>query len=118
MQMMGTILRKTNPFPESRLYQAYVALMLVPAGKDGSRTVSLARYGAYEVRLTEFATRRTGDSSAFWLEIYRHDIRAPLDGCRIEDLLDAETIVEQFVLRAIALHESHAESCRSAAVAI
>jgi hypothetical protein len=107
MQLMGTALRKKNALLVGRLYQAYVALMLAPEGKDGSRTVSLVRYGSFEVRLTEFSNRRTVDASAFWIELYRHDTRSSLDGCHFEDLLDAETVVEQFMSRARSLHDSH-----------
>jgi hypothetical protein len=110
MQMTGTTLRNKNTVLVGRLYQAYVAIMLAPEGKNGARTVSLARYGAFEVRLTEFRTGRAADASSFWLELYRHDARASLDGCYFGDLLDAETVVEHFMLRAGELHEAHAGS--------
>jgi hypothetical protein len=56
-----------------RLQRAYVALMLAPRGKDGSRIIPLARYGAFEVRLIEFMQRRGFD--AFWVELYHRDTR-------------------------------------------
>ena len=110
MQSMGTTLRKQNTPLVGRLYQAYVALMLAPEGKGGARTVSLARCGAFEVRLTEFPSCRAVDASSFWIELYRHDTRASLDGCHFDDLLDAETVVEHFMSRAKTLSDSQAGS--------
>ena len=41
----------------SQLYNAYVGLAIAAANEDGSRTVSIRRFGTLEVRLVEFATR-------------------------------------------------------------
>jgi hypothetical protein len=107
MQLTDTISPRTSAPRVNRLYQAYVALMLAPANPDGRRTVSLARYGAFEVRLSEFSNGRGLDAPGFWIDLYRHDIRSSLDGCYFGDLLDAETLVEHFMSRARELHESH-----------
>lgn len=84
---------------ERTLRHAYVALMLAPERKDGSRTVALARYGALEVRLLEFDHDERCDAS-FWLELYCHDTRSSLDSCRCDDLDDADAIADSLLLRA------------------
>jgi hypothetical protein len=83
----------------SRLRQAYVGLMLAPESEDGSRTVPLARYGAFEVRLIEF-NQRTSEARPFWIELYRRDTQTSLDSCLSDDLESAEIATEQFVSHA------------------
>ncbi len=114
MQRTGTILRGKAPPFVSCLQQAYVALMLAPESKDGSRTVPLARYGIFEVRLIEFTHRAALDAFAIWIELYRRDTRSSLDSCRCEDLDDAEAAAAYLVSSARKLHELHAGSRRSA----
>jgi hypothetical protein len=104
-----TILRKKRPLL-SRLNQAYISLAFIPEDTDGSRTVSLARYGAYEVRLVEFPPSRASDAFPFWLKLYRRDVRTLLDSRCCQDLDDAETIAEHLVSRAKQLHRAHAGS--------
>ena len=45
----------------SQLHKAYVDLAITAANEDGSRTVSIRRFSALEVRLVELATRQTLD---------------------------------------------------------
>jgi hypothetical protein len=103
-QWSGAILRKKNRPLLNRLSQAYVRLLLMPEGTDGSRTVSLARYGAYEVRLVEFSHGPASDDSSFWVRLHRRGIHTSLDSCWCDDLDDAETAAEHFVSRAMQLH--------------
>lgn len=110
MQAMGTISHRKNAPLAGRLYQAYVALMLAPEGKDGARTVTLARYGAFEVRLTEFRTRGAADVSSLRIELRRRDTRSLHEAAHFDDLLDAEPVVERFMARARELHEAQAGS--------
>lgn len=110
-RLSGTILRKKARPLLGRLNQAYISLLLIPESKDGSRTVSLARYGVYEVRLVEFAHLRSGDASPLWITLYRKDIQSPLDNCRCDDLDDAEVAAARLVSRARQLHKTHA-ACR------
>ena len=52
----------------SRLCRAYLALSLASETEDGSRTMPLARFGAFEVRLVELAGRQiTEDFQTFGL---------------------------------------------------
>ncbi len=52
---------------EQRLMRAYTYLFLVPADSTGTKSVSLARFGQYEVRLLELeaAARRRHVAGAF-----------------------------------------------------
>jgi hypothetical protein len=97
-------LRKKNRPLLSRLGQAYVRLLLLPESTDGSKTVSLARYGAYEVQLVEFSHRPAFDDSSFWVRLHRRGGQSSLASCWCDDLDDAETAAENFVSRARALH--------------
>jgi hypothetical protein len=89
----------------SRLEQAYVALMLAPESEDGSRTVSLARFGEFEVRLVEIHHYTATDVSSLWTELYRHGIQSSLDSYRCEDLEGVEAAADQFTSRARVLHK-------------
>lgn len=101
--MVRCNMRKNRPLL-SRLSQAYVRLLLIPESMDGSRTVSLARYGAYEVRLVEFSHGPASDDSSFWIRLHRRGVQSSLDSCWCDDLDDAETTAEQFLSRAKQLH--------------
>ncbi len=105
MQLTGTTFRKgKNVRPlTSRLHMAYVGLVLAPQSENGSRTVTLARYGAFEVRLVEFRQCYTSDDSPFWIELYRHDTQSSLDSYLSDDLEGAEVAAEQFRSHARAL---------------
>jgi len=105
-------LRKKRPLL-SRLNQAYVSLALIPEDTDGSRTVSLARYGAYEVRLVEFPPSRASDAFPFWLKLYRRDLRTSLDSRCCQDLDHAEAVAEHLVSRAKRLHRADARPATS-----
>jgi hypothetical protein len=70
---------------EQRILRTYVQLAVTPERADGSRSATLARSGALEVRLTECA-QPAGPVPAeppFWLEIYSHDVGSTVDrwGC-------------------------------------
>ena len=99
-------MRKKNRPLLGRLSQGYISLLLTPKGTDGSRTVSLARCGAYEVRLVELA--QDADASSLWLRLYDRATRAALDSRRCDDLDDGESVVEHLLSRAIELHRIHA----------
>jgi hypothetical protein len=97
----------------SRLCRAYLALSLAGETEDGSRTMPLARFGAFEVRLIELAGRRMTEESDFWIELYRHDIQSSLDSCRCQDIDEAEPIAEYLVACAKGLYESwHSRLCQ------
>jgi hypothetical protein len=104
MQLSGTTLTKRNG-PLGRLNNAYVGLALMPECGDGSKTVTLKRYGDYEVRLIDFSQGRSTADCLFWLELYCHMTRSSLDSCRCDDLDDAEAAADHLVSRAKELHD-------------
>ena len=66
---------------------------------DGSRVVSLARFGAYEVRLIELAQKGSGDLPPLWLELYSHHVQWGIDSCSAisfeEAVIAAEALISQ-----------------------
>jgi hypothetical protein len=76
-----------------------MGLLLVPADHNGARTVPLARFGRYEVRLTEFIPDRGADEP-IWLELYDRDAQCGIDSCRCSDLEEAVVSAGHLVSRA------------------
>jgi hypothetical protein len=70
---------------EQRILRTYVQLAITPERADGSRSATLARFGALEVRLTEYprSAEPVPAEPPFWLEIYSHDAGSTVDrwGC-------------------------------------
>jgi hypothetical protein len=91
----------------SQLYKAYVGLAIAAANEDGSRTVSIRRFGTLEVRLVEFATRQQADSLEIWFELYDYDTQSSLDSCLCHDLDEAEPMLEHLFSSARHLTEPH-----------
>jgi hypothetical protein len=91
----------------SQLHKAYVGLAIAAANEDGSRTVSLRRFSALEVRLVEFATRHQADNVEIWIELYDYDTRSSLDSCLCHDLDEAEPMLEHLLSSARHLSEPH-----------
>jgi hypothetical protein len=85
---------------ELRLTRAYIHLLLVPVDGNGARTVPLARFGNYEVRLTEFVQETNTDSAPMWLELYARDLRRGIDSCCCYDLEEAVDSARHLVARA------------------
>jgi hypothetical protein len=90
---------------ERRLVQAYLTLFLIPAWPDGAKTVLLARFGAYEVRLVEIAQELSEDVPHLWIELYASDIQSALDSCGCDEFDDAVMAADDFMSRARQLHE-------------
>jgi hypothetical protein len=107
LQLSGTTLTKRNG-PLGHLSNAYVGLALMPECGDGSKTITLKRYGDYEVRLIDFSQGRPAADCLFWLELYCRTTRASLDSCRCDDLGDAEAAADDLVSRAKELHDGTA----------
>jgi hypothetical protein len=70
---------------EHRILCAYVQLAMTPERADGTRSATLTRFGALEVRLTECAAAEGLPDGVppFWLEIYSCATRSTIDsyGC-------------------------------------
>jgi hypothetical protein len=108
----GPILRDNETPLWSKLSRAYVSLALIPEGADGSRTVSLARFGAYEVRLVEFPQSPAADTPPIRVGLYRRDTHSPLDSRPCDDLDAAAAAAEHLIVRARQLYGTHANSSR------
>ena len=92
-------------FGDLRVTLAYVRLFLLPAGKDGSRKVSLKRIGIYEVRLVEMLQVSSVNPPPLWMELYAHDVRMVVDSCRCHDLEEAVAAAELLISQARGLNE-------------
>jgi hypothetical protein len=90
---------------ELRLTRGYVHLCHVPADTNGAKTVSLARFGNYDVRLIEFVRTRPTDATPMWLELYSHETQLGIDSCCCYDLEEAVHSTEDFMSRARELDE-------------
>jgi hypothetical protein len=95
-----------NKCLEPRLARAYVLLLLVPENDDCSRSVSLGRYGHYDVRLVEFAHGNpVGAAKSLWMELYAHDRQAVLDSCSCDGIEDAAIAADELISQARQLGE-------------
>lgn len=88
---------------ERQLVRAYTRLFLVPKDGDGSRRISLARFGNYDVLIVELA--RGKRAPQFWMELYKHDTDVVLDSCACDDLEQAAIAAEILIKQARKLYE-------------
>jgi hypothetical protein len=94
---------------DQRVARAYIRLLLAPEGKDGSKTVSLARFGQYEVRLVELSQIDSADAALFWMELYAHHVQLAVDSCGCHELEEAVIAAEELVSQARRLNGSGAQ---------
>src|SRR5437867_10219023 len=66
---------------ELRILQLYIWSLNAKRFIDGSRTATVARYGAYEVRLVEPLVDSQGDTIPFWIELFDHKSAVTIDSC-------------------------------------
>jgi hypothetical protein len=91
---------------KARLARAYLDLVRVPWNL-GSRSVRLAQFGAYEVRLVEFEDDNPEMGSSFWLELYQHETCESLDACDCDEFDAAARTLDEFMVRATELHRAN-----------
>ena len=89
---------------ERRIVQSYVWVLRAPKTIDGLQTASLARHGAYEVRLIEPSGLPNGDSMPFWIELFDHKHKFGLDSCGGDDLEKAAVAAEDMIAEAERRH--------------
>jgi len=89
-----------NSLHMDRLYKSYVSLGLTPQNESGLRTIPVAHFGPFEVRLIEFADGNQQDSLDLWIELYRHDTQSSIDSCLCRDLDEAKNLGEHFLSQA------------------
>jgi hypothetical protein len=100
-----------NRLVELRLTQAYIHLLLVPVDDHGVRTIPFARFGNYEVRLSEFMRDHPGtDDKPMWLELYARDSRSGIDSCACHDLEEALVAANLLVSHAKELNERYSRA--------
>jgi hypothetical protein len=87
---------------EARLVQAHVMLQVISKNEHGSKFVSLARHGAYEVRLVEPAVSPV--NFLFWIELFDCSDQVSVDSGGANDLEEAATIADEFAVRATELN--------------
>ena len=99
---LGTSLQKTviHGFTERRLIQAYLKLFLAAQSEDGVKTVSLARFGSYEVRVIELSRDASAGSFPVWLELYEYNTRSTLDSCGCSELEEAVAAADELITQA------------------
>jgi hypothetical protein len=99
---------------ERLLLHLYTGLPLLPSAEDGGRSAVLARFGPYEVRLTEFPPDRMPftefppDRMPFlplWVELIRDSGRELVDSCGFSEIEDAVDAVRELVEKARRLHD-------------
>ena len=89
---------------ERLLLHLYTGLPLLPAAEDGGRSAVLARFGPYEVRLTEFPPDRM-PFLPLWVELIRDSGRELVDSCGFSEIEDAVDAVRELVEKARRLHD-------------
>jgi hypothetical protein len=84
---------------ERRIMQMYIWLLVAPEQSGGQRIASLARHGAFEVRLIELPQNPHSDCIPLWIELFDHRSNTTLDsyaGCDFEDTaLAAAALISQ-----------------------
>jgi hypothetical protein len=71
---------------ELRILQLYIWSLSRNKCVDGYRTATVARYGAYEVRLVESLLEPQVDTIPFWVELFDHRSAVTIDSCAGHDL--------------------------------
>jgi hypothetical protein len=64
----------------------------------------LARFGGYEVRLTEWLDDPSDGVPPLWIELYAHNDASSLDSCGHYELEEAFSAADLLVARACELH--------------
>jgi hypothetical protein len=99
---------------ELRILQLYIWSLDTRRFIDGSRTATVARYGAYEVRLVEPLVDPQGDTIPFWIELFDHKSAVTIDSCGGHDFEETAVGAAALILQASLLHRD-AIACRQAA---
>jgi hypothetical protein len=112
---------------ERRLVRAYVSLFAAFEPGQGTRSVSVAGYGSYQVRLLEPDGNPSADLPAWRLELYSRHAQAALASIGCDELEAAVTVADELLAQARRLHEDdarhsehridHSALCQSARLA-
>jgi hypothetical protein len=80
-------------------------LAFVSQRGDGTKAVSLARFGDYEVLLVELEKAGITDHTQLWIELYDHKLQHGLDSCGCTDIEEATIGARELTSRARQLNE-------------
>ena len=61
----------------------------MPEGRFEPKTISIARIGAYEIRMFSGPPSRSGGVPLLWIELFDHDARLSVDSCGCHEIDDA-----------------------------
>ena len=87
--------------PLRLLIQAYTRLALITAQADGTKMVSIARCGAFDLRLIEFPLEgETEGAVPLWVELFDHAAGLVIDSASCRDLDEAGAVTHAFMAEA------------------
>jgi hypothetical protein len=96
---------------EVRILQLYIWALHAKRFIDGCRTATVARYGAYEVRLVEPLLDQQHDIIPFWVELFDHESAVMVDSCGGYDFEETAAGAATLISQATMLHRD-AVACR------
>jgi len=99
-KMRGPALCKSHRSVALTVTQAYARLLSIPASEKGVRSVPLAKFGNYEVRLAELSSVTSATDLPIWMELYDDHVRCSIDGYGCSDLEDAIPAAEDLLSQA------------------
>jgi len=85
-----------------RILEAYYSPEFDEERSD-HRSVSLARHGAYEVRLVELSRKMETGAEPLWLELFDHDHQRAIDSYGGRTLVDITAAAESLCAKAKSL---------------
>ena len=94
---------------ETLVTQAYLQLVLVSWDGNGSRAISVAKYGTYEIRLLEVMSADPAEIPHLWVELYANDVQASIDACGCDDIEAATMAAEHVVSQAKQLEQGEGQ---------
>ena len=98
---------------EALVTQAYVQLLDAPRDEQNWRTVSLAKYVHYEVRLIERLSVVDAEIPCLWVELYAADVQTSIDSCGCDDVEAAVVAAEYLISQGRKLEEEAIEAAGS-----
>jgi len=94
---------------ETLVTQAYLQLVLVSWDENGSRAISVAKYGTYEIRLLEVMSADSAEIPHLWVELYANDVQVSIDACGCDDIEAATMAAEHVMSQAKQLEQGEGE---------
>lgn len=89
---------------ELRLLQLYIWTLSRNKCEHGYRTATVARYGAYEVRLVESLLDPQVDTIPFWVELFDHRGAVTIDSCGGHDFEETAAATAALISQASRLY--------------